>query len=254
MRGSEWKDFTPDLQGWHSSVCSGGASRGPRAWKRCATATRLEFSRTAPACTRPGLRGAAHPPLHLPVHSLRAQHSLHSLHIAPVSPPRSPPRSLKRPAPARCAAPRPMLPCPALLPPPHTQKVRFVVLDEADQMLNVGFEKVGRGGAGRQARVATCPSIGPRTAPALRHTLLPSPPSPQDVETILNNVPAERQTMLFSGGCAGGWGTCVRGGTGRGDLPAALGPHDPRLRRPPFPPPFSQPPSPSGSRSWCAPT
>ena len=39
--------------------------------------------------------------------------------------------------------------------------MRFVVLDEADQMLNVGFEK--------------------------------------DVETILNNVPAERQTMLFSG-------------------------------------------------------
>eukprot|EP00887_Chlorella_sp_A99_P007182 scaffold2.g7182.t1 len=39
-------------------------------------------------------------------------------------------------------------------------QVRFVVLDEADQMLNVGFEK--------------------------------------DVETILNNVPTERQTMLFS--------------------------------------------------------
>ncbi|KAL4420664.1 hypothetical protein ABPG75_010320 [Micractinium tetrahymenae] len=39
-------------------------------------------------------------------------------------------------------------------------KVRFVVLDEADQMLNVGFEK--------------------------------------DVETILENVPQERQTMLFS--------------------------------------------------------
>ncbi|KAI7840607.1 hypothetical protein COHA_005757 [Chlorella ohadii] len=38
--------------------------------------------------------------------------------------------------------------------------VRFVVLDEADQMLNVGFEK--------------------------------------DVETILENVPQERQTMLFS--------------------------------------------------------
>lgn len=40
-------------------------------------------------------------------------------------------------------------------------QIRFVVLDEADQMLNVGFEK--------------------------------------DVETILNNVPQERQTMLFSG-------------------------------------------------------
>ncbi|PRW21064.1 glutamate--cysteine chloroplastic isoform A [Chlorella sorokiniana] len=39
-------------------------------------------------------------------------------------------------------------------------EVRFVVLDEADQMLNVGFEK--------------------------------------DVETILENVPEERQTMLFS--------------------------------------------------------
>ncbi|GAB4820300.1 hypothetical protein N2152v2_007346 [Parachlorella kessleri] len=39
-------------------------------------------------------------------------------------------------------------------------RVGFVILDEADQMLNVGFEK--------------------------------------DVETILNNVPQERQTMLFS--------------------------------------------------------
>lgn len=38
--------------------------------------------------------------------------------------------------------------------------IKFVILDEADQMLNVGFEK--------------------------------------DVETILNNVPEERQTMLFS--------------------------------------------------------
>lgn len=46
-------------------------------------------------------------------------------------------------------------PCPNLPP-----QVRFVVLDEADQMLNVGFEK--------------------------------------DVETILENVPQERQTMLFS--------------------------------------------------------
>jgi len=39
-------------------------------------------------------------------------------------------------------------------------QIKFVILDEADTMLNVGFEK--------------------------------------DVETILENVPTERQTMLFS--------------------------------------------------------
>lgn len=57
-----------------------------------------------------------------------------------------------------------------------------MILDEADQMLNVGFEK--------------------------------------DVETILENVPEERQTMLFSAtlpkwvkklvsGCVGGCGGWV---------------------------------------------
>ena len=56
----------------------------------------------------------------------------------------------------------PFLPPPPSPPsPPHPSlQIQFVILDEADQMLNVGFEK--------------------------------------DVETILENVPAARQTMLFS--------------------------------------------------------